>query len=284
MTGFIADIIVNLTLPSLVFLDANGNKITNQDPQFTAFMLLIVKFVYASIVYYIIKTSSASGIRLIAYVYFAIIGLSSIMTQVETLIFLGAFPALTTWQVGQFVLASSISGILFVPFAVLIYGRKKENNFYKDKPTFAVFKIFILSILYVGIYLFFGYFVAYRFDAVVDFYKNRTDLYSTTAFLTIQFIRGTFWVIFIMPLLNSINTYKKKVISSIFMYSLLPTIPLIIPNPVMPSLVRLGHFLEVSSSMALFGFLIAWVMNSEKISDQLSAILKWNKNATKAKI
>jgi hypothetical protein len=61
---------------------------------------------------------------------------------------------------------------------------------------------------------------------------------------------------------------KKQWIASTLLYSLLVGTQLMIPNPVMPDMVRLGHFLEVTSSMAVYGFLIAWVLYSWQIPEK----------------
>lgn len=262
--GFIADAGANLLLPPLELSGAQENQVSN----YTMLMLLLMRFFWAIAIFYAIRASTLGGLRLVLYLFIALFGLSSIMTQIETIVFLKSFPALSLAMVGQFVLAGFISAVIFTPVAVFVAGRKKTAGAILIFPKNLPVKILLLSLIYPAIYLFFGYFVAYRFDAVTEFYKNDPMVYSMPLLIFIQFIRGGLWVIFILPLMATIPEGKKQWIASTLLYSLLVGTQLMIPNPVMPDMVRLGHFLEVTSSMAVYGFLIAWVLYSWQIPEK----------------
>jgi len=51
----------------------------------------------------------------------------------------------------------------------------------------------------------------------------------------------------------------EKILACIFFYSVLPSIQLIIDNPLMPTEVRMAHLLEVATSHGLFGLLIGLI-------------------------
>ena len=109
-------------------------------------------------------------------------------------------------------------------------------------------------------------------------------VYSTSVLAGIQILRGGLWVIFALPLLATIPDKKKQIIGSSLLYSLLVGTQLIIPNPVMPDMVRLGHFLEVTSSMAVYGFCIAWVLYCWQVPAKLSRRMPEKTNAAKTTI
>ena len=151
VTGFLTDALANLILPPLTF--AGGFKVVyRHSPAYFAGMLFTMRFFWAIAIYYAISVSAAKGIRLMVITFLAIFGLSSIMTQIETIVFLKSFPAFSLQTVGQIALASFISGIFFTPVAVYIAGRKKQESISIIWPETLVIRILALSLIYPAIY------------------------------------------------------------------------------------------------------------------------------------
>ena len=79
-----------------------------------------------------------------------------------------------------------------------------------------------------------------------------------------QYMRGLLWMACLVPLFMGFTGSKRElVILSGLAMALLPTAQLAFANPLMPAVVSLGHFWEVSISTGIFGILCAWFLPEE---------------------
>lgn len=216
------------------------------------------------------------GLKLIGTTFIIFWGIQYFMTQIETLYFDSAIkmPLLDTMQV---VIMGAISIIISSLFAVLILGKSKkkctssddENTKNTVKVSFAKLlpNMAILAFCYAIIYFLFGYFVAWQFPALREYYTGSTTILNVFQHMAnqlksdpilplFQLLRGLLWSGLSVIIITSLNTkgWKTYIITGL-LFSILITSPLILPNAYMPAPVRLGHSFELFTSMFAFGIL-----------------------------
>lgn len=232
---------------------------------------------------YIIN-SKIPGLKLLGITFIIFWGIQYFMTQIETLYFDSAvkMPLLDTMKV---VIMGAISTIISSLFAVLILGKfKKKWTFSDDENTENTVKVSftkllpnmaILAVCYVIIYFLFGYFVAWQFPALREYYTGSTailnvfqhmgnQLKSDPILPLFQLFRGLLWSGLSVIIITSLNTkgWKTYIITGL-LFSILITSPLILPNAYMPAPVRLGHSFELFTSMFTFGILSIIIFKSK---------------------
>lgn len=258
LVGFVAMAVSALIVPQPGIVDA-----ARTTPDTAALpLLLVMRFVIALLVVFVVRASLVSGLRLTLYLFWVLFGLTSAVMQLETVIFIAAFPTITPADVGLLVLTNLVATVLFVPPAVLIMGRWRGPNAQQAPllPAGWPVKLLILGAIYPLIYFFFGFVVAWQFAAVREFYAETTITHNQLLLSVIQFGRGILWVLAGLPLFAMFATRRTTILASLLCYAVLTSIALILPNPLMPAAVRIPHLIEIGASMALFGLLVGIVM------------------------
>jgi hypothetical protein len=256
--GFITMAVASVITPRPEYLKSIPPSTSSQ----AAGMLLFIRFVLALIFVFIIENTRISGFRLMALLFWVFFGVTTFVMQLETIVFGSAFPMLSTMDVLRMAFTALVSEVLFVPLAVVVMGKWK-NNKYAMKPLFQknfLVRISPLAIIYPMLYFFFGFFVAWQSSAVREFYATSTITSAQPLLTFIQIGRGFLWVLAGLPLFVMFEKRLHAVIASILCYALFPSISLLLPNTLMPEAVRLTHFVEISLSMAIFGMAAGWWM------------------------
>jgi hypothetical protein len=262
LTGIITSMIASAITPQPEIV----RTFSSADASQSLIMMLLVRFVLAIIFVFLLELTQLRGIRLMGLLFWVVFGTTTFMTQLETLVFGSAFPALTTNDVYLLVFTALVGDLLFVPLSVLIMGKWKSNNI-SMVPLFEktnISRSALLAVIYPVLYFFFGYFVAWQSSAVREFYATTTITTAQPLLTLIQIGRGFLWVLAGLPLLVMFEKRAHKIIASVLCYGLFPSIGLIIPNPLMPGPVRMAHFVEITISMAIFGLLFSLLMTKKE--------------------
>ena len=202
-------------------------------------------------------------------------GAQVFMTQIETGYFLSAFPLLqNNFELHRLVLRGLITSALVTLLVTWLVG-----GFSKQVRPQAQFTVTNddavkagswLAVVYIVLYLLFGYYIAWQIAELRMFYNGSTELVSFFAqwghtFMdrleipVFQYFRGILWMLCLVPLFKGFSGKRIELtILSALALGLLPTMQLAFANPLMPSAVSLGHFWEVSISTGIFGALCAW--------------------------
>jgi len=230
-------------------------------------LLLVERLVVALIIAFILENTMVRGWKLTGYMLWAVFGISTFITQIETIIFGSAFPGLSVPDVLMLVLTAFVGTVMYVPLAILVMGKWKGKN-PESRPLFRkdyLHRVALIAAIYPAIYFFFGYFVAWQFEPVREFYANSTMIATTQPLLTfIQIGRGALWVVAALPLLVMFDKRWQTITAIAVSFSLLPSIVLILDNPLMPAAVAHAHLIEMASSMLLFGAVTGWIMTGVK--------------------
>lgn len=237
-------------------------------PDASAFGALLLHLLINSFfIIYLLKRLSLKGIRLIAVTALSVYGLQIFMTQIETWIFIKAFPQITP-QLLTNIFASNLINIVVVTVAGYFLWKPASSIDNKEKMKIEFrdkrWKIVVLSVFYMILYFTFGYIVPWQLEEARQFYQSSTTSIGNTPLAFIQIVRGAMWVLFCLPVLFNLKGGKiEKFVIITLMMALLPTILLLMPNPFMPVTIRMAHFAETFMSNGILGACIVWLMTSK---------------------
>ena len=264
--------VVNAILPFSQDFKELGSS---EDPMGLLYMLISSAWTCFAI-YFIIKNTSYSGVKLFLNVLFVMFFIQYFMTQIETLFFGSAFTALSIMDIILIMFAGLLPLLGVVPLMVKLFSNKnvvfeKINLCIKD----IIVKMGIIGIIYLCVYMIFGYFVAWQFEELRLFYTGSTEKLSffgqmmnniktNPVIIPFQILRGILFGLAIIPIRNMINNSKNVFIISVCLIYLCTAIILIIPNVLFPDIVRIAHLIEMFSSMLLFGFIVGIILWNAK--------------------
>ena len=237
--------------------------------------MLLNGLVNAVILVWAGRRSSYKGLTLWGQLLVLSFGAQVFMTQIETGYFLSAFPLLQgNFELYRLILRGLLTSALVTLLVTLLVG-----GFSKQTRPPAQFTVTNddavkagawLAVIYILLYMLFGYYVAWQVSELRLFYSGSTELVSFFAqwgntFMdrpeipAFQYFRGVLWMLCLIPLFKGFSGKRiELVILSALALALLPTMQMAFANPLMPAGVSLGHFWEVSISTGIFGALCAW--------------------------
>jgi hypothetical protein len=238
--------------------------------------------VNALILVWVARRSSFKGLALIGQLFVLSFGAQVFMAQIETAYFISAFPLLNNnFQLYILILRGFITSLLFSLLVTWIIGGFSKNpcpqTAFMTTSDIAVRHGSWLPVVYLALYLLFGYFVAWRVQEVRLFYGGPVELngplqqwgltlMTKPEFPAFQYFRGVMWMLCLVPLFMGFSGKRIELVAlSALALALLPTAALAFANPLMPASVSLAHFWEVSISTGIFGALCAWFVPKRMI-------------------
>ena len=213
-----------------------------------------------------LSVQTLKGAMMLALILF---GLENVLTQVESIWFRSAFPALSNRNLTLILTSSLLEKLIAIPIAVWLLRKRTAAP---GQPTWADLlqvagsrKWPMLPVIYVVIYFFFGYFIAWQSPSLRQFYTGHTRLDGLLThmlrvdpwLILFQYGRGLVWL-FLASLLGNLFVGRSRAyrLSLILIGGgLIPT-ALLLPNPLMPELVRYSHLVELVLSNSLWCWLI----------------------------
>ena len=221
-----------------------------------------------------------TGWRLSAALFVVYFGTVTVVTQIESLIYLddkmpGDLVA-GLFAMGFFVAAA------FSPICVLVLGRWRAapGSEVVAQPALNLgrygWRIAISGLVFLGLYYLFGYYIAWQ-DPELRAYYGGTDpgsflaqmrgvIRSTPWMIPAQFARGLMYVglgILVMRAMRDSRWHAGLAIAMLFAA---PALYLLMPNPVMPDFPRMTHLVETLPYQFLFGWFLAWFLHRNQVS------------------
>jgi hypothetical protein len=221
------------------------------------------------------RRSSFKGLALTGQLFVLSFGAQVFMTQIETGYFLSAFPLLhNNFELYVLILRGFITSLLFSLLVTWMAGgfskKPRPQAAFTTTTDISLRQNAWLPVVYIALYMLFGYFVAWEVRELRLFYGGPAELngffeqwglslMQRPELPTFQYFRGVLWMLCLVPLFLGFSGKRAElVILSGLALALLPTAQLAFANPLMPAAVSLGHFWEVSISTGIFGALCAW--------------------------
>jgi hypothetical protein len=197
------------------------------------------------------------------------------MSQIETAWFNDSLkmPVNTILMI---VTGGAIMSVLFSLSATWITGKSKRSD---QTPTALqipglkslIKPVAILAIIiWPMVYFLAGYFIAWQFADIRAYYSGSTSIDPLYVMMKenvisglyfFQIFRGLLWVLIaMMVFISTTGTWIRKGMIMGLLLSCLGSSQLLLPNPIMPEMVRMGHLLETSTSNFIWGFILSWFL------------------------
>jgi hypothetical protein len=268
------------TVYTVLFMAANGialytlqfKELGASSGPMALFYLFISSAWVCFTIYFLIKHSHYSGKRLFANIVCIMFFIQFFMTQIETLFFGNAFTALSTMDIILIMLAGLPPLLGATAIEVRFFQNKTadyEQNKINIKDT--LIKLGIIGVIYLCVYMLFGYFVAWQFEELRLFYTGSNEKLSFWGQMTnnirtnpiiipFQIVRGILFGAAIVFVKRMLKTNKIVFIISVCLIYLCVAVSLIIPNVLFPDTVRIAHLIELTTSMLLFGIIVGHIL------------------------
>lgn len=255
-------------LASGLFATGTTPPLTSEQEAMTLPGLLVVALVHTLIIVQLIRMSAWHGWRLSLVLMLGFYGVTTFMSQNESLWFASALGIPYEVIPGFFV--SHIPVVLiFMPLAVWVLGRWTGDE---HSPSFDLvmplqewlWKLALIALAYLVLYFGFGFFIAWQNPELQQMYRHPEGQWAFRQELLIpwQIFRGVLWGLLVVLMLRMLRGSFWTVAVMIGIYLALPmNIYHILPNPYMPIPgVRLSHFIETASSNFIFGLVICRIL------------------------
>lgn len=219
----------------------------------------------------LIKCSRWNGWCLMLAVVVILFGTQTFMSQIEALIYLGnKMPeglVVGLFQMGLFVAA------VFSPVAILVLGRWKRAPVSESTDRNRLnlgrggWRTLVSGLIFLCLYYLFGYYIAWQ-DADLRTYYGGTDpgsflaqmqsvVDATPWMLPMQYLRGMLWVGLGLLIIKSMRgPWWYAGLATALLFSV-PSLYLLLPNPVMPDFPRITHLVETLPYLFFFGWFLA---------------------------
>lgn len=237
------------------------------------FMMFVVCLMNSFVILYFIYHTRLYGWKLAFILFLVTFGIQSFMAQIETLWFNESLK-LPINGILAIVTGGAIMNLITAIVAVWLTGKykaKQASEYKKMKIALVPFlaRILLFSvIIWPLVYFIAGYFIAWQFAEVRLFYSGSAEMDSLYSMMKenfasglyfFQVFRGVLWILIALFVFNSIkgSMIHKGIILGLLL-AFLGSSGLLIPNPVMPFMVRMGHLLETATSSFLWGLVLAW--------------------------
>jgi len=228
------------------------------------FLLWIMGFLQSLVLGYPVMRTSWSGWKLIGTVFLIYFGITTFMTQIETVVFLQYLVDIVpTEDTFNLFFNGAVTAAILAPITVVIHGKyfySEEGIEQSAKIVMNtrkwIVKLALVALIYVIIYIFFGalvfkplagaafdeYYAGLQMPAwIFPFQLIRGILFAFLAFPVIRMIKGSFWE----------TGWTVSLLYSVLLASLL------LPhNEFMPATIRFPHMIELFTSMFLFGWIV----------------------------
>lgn len=232
--------------------------------------LLAGSLIQAAVWTYVILRSSWTGWKLILTVLVVFFGVNTLMPQIETVYFVTRLPP---GMLPRLFLAGFIVAAVFAPLAVLILGKARTRTIEHSRPRSIgrlPVKLVLIVVAYVLIYFTFGYFIAWKNEAVRVYYGGNDSgnflvhlghlLRAEPLLFVLQAVRALLWTAIAVPVIKMMRGDWWEAGLAVALVFAVMTSQLLLPNPLMPAEVRMAHLLETSTSNFLFGWLVVAIL------------------------
>jgi hypothetical protein len=235
--------------------------------------LLAVSVVNTLVLAYVILRSRWAGWKLTLAIFFVFYGVTTVMSQIETAFFVTRLPP---GMLPRLFLSGAIIAALFSPLAVWILGKKTPNSSESRRNRLDmsirqwISKLSLIVISYVLLYFTFGYFIAWKSEAVRAYYGGRDPgsflaqmsnvLRDTPLLLPLQVVRALLWTAIAVPVIRMMKGQWWEAALAVALLFSVTNSQLLLPNPLMPEEVRMVHLLETATSNFIFGWLLVVVL------------------------
>jgi magnesium-transporting ATPase (P-type) len=255
----------------LPVIEPPGDAVQQPAPLSLVFVIFFLQALAISIP---VLWSRWTGWRLAAAIFVVYFGTVTVVTQIESLVYLGdKMPA--ELLAGLLAMGCFVA-VVFAPLCVLILGRWKSRAAIDDEQAPVLnlgrwgWRVAVAGLVFLCLYYLFGYYVAWQ-DPELRAYYGGTDPGSFLAqmksvardtpwMIPLQYVRGSLYVGLGLLVIVTMRGPWWRAGLAMAMLLAVPTLYLLLPNPVMPDFPRITHLVETLPYQFLFGWFLAWFL------------------------
>ena len=254
-------------------------------------LLLLSSALNTAVIMYFIHNSIIKGWKLVGILFLITFGIQYFMSQIETVWFNDSLN-LPMNGILAIVTGGAIMSLFFALAATWLTGSFKDKKEYGrgtlkvELVPMLILVTLLAVIIWPLVYFMAGYLIAWQFTEVRLFYSGTAAMASFFSIMQenvisglyyFQIFRGVLWVLIAyLVLVSTEGTMLRKGLTLGLLLSLLGSSQLLLPNPIMPYMVRMGHLVETATSSFLWGFILAW--SFEKFTTIISSNKKTGMN------
>ena len=210
--------------------------------------------------------STLYGIGMSAGVFVVFLMCMTVMPQSETFFFL---PESTGIIRIALVMGLVVCGLFSLAAVPILSRWKSPESLVDSRPRPGIrsdgvaWRLAVCALVYVALYLVFGYFVAwqnpelrslYGGGQLSGFFEHIGSRTVATRVIPFQLARGIVWTLLCLFMMHVlVGSRVSQAIVSALMLSIVMNSQLLIPNPLMSQSVRMSHLFETATSNFLFG-------------------------------
>ena len=225
----------------------------------------LIALLYSAVIAYPVIRSRWAGWRLVAAVFIAFYGITTVLNMIEVAVFMPHVISVAT--IARISVMHAIEAAVAAPAAVWLFHRWSETpggevaNRRLDMPWQRwVWKLALVAVTYVFLYLLFGAMVAWQVPAVREFYSDAV-IPSAGTIISLQLFRAMIWVAIAAPVIRLMKgPWWETALAVALLFAVLMNAGLLAPNPFMPGVVRMTHLVETASSNFIFGWCLVWLL------------------------
>jgi hypothetical protein len=255
--------------------DSLANQQVPQMPENFLGSFLVFTLCVGGTLSYLILRSRWHGWMLVGAIFVGMYGISTVAIQVESIAFLSN--KLPPGMIRALFVQGAIAAALFAPLAVLALGKWRAASLRASMSPAAPLKlasmlvrVAILVVAFVFLYMFFGYYVAWRNPELQRFYGGpelatfwaalRHNWISSRWIYALAVFRALLHIACLYPLVRMLHTSRRESALVAALFLACWTTVLLLPNPLMPASVARSHFWETLGFNLVFGALAGWLL------------------------
>jgi hypothetical protein len=226
---------------------------------------------------YPVLRSRLYGWRLVFTMALLYFGTVTFMSQVESLVYLRQ--KMPEGMLAGLFAMGLFNAVVFAPVLVSVLGAWRprapetrapaSSGRAQGSPGAWLWRALVGAAVYLALYYAFGYFVAWRNPVVRDYYGG-TDPGSFLAqvaslaretpwMMPLQFARGLLWVGLALLVVRTMRgAWWEAGLATALLFAV-PSLYLLLPNPLMPEAVRIAHLVKTTPYQFAFGWFVAWL-------------------------
>ena len=252
-----------------------GNQQVPQIPENFLRSFLIFTLCAGGILSYLILRARWHGWMLVGAIFVSMYGISTVASQLDSVALLSN--KLPQGMIRAIFVQGAIAAALFAPLAVLALGKWRAASLRAPmspavplKLTSILLRLAILVAAFVFLYMFFGYYVAWRNPELQRFYAGpelatfwaalRHNWTSSRSIYALAAFRALLYIACLYPLVRMLHTSRRESALAAALFSACWTTVLLLPNPLMPASVARSHFWETLGFSLVFGALAGWLL------------------------
>lgn len=236
---------------------------------------------------YLILRSRWHGWVLAGAIFVSMYGSATVGSQVETVAFLS--DKLPPGMIRAIFVQGAIAAALFAPLAVLVLGKWRGASLgaasvragsfgvwvarspaAQRKPGAMLLRVAILVAAFVFLYMFFGYYVAWRNPELRSFYGGpehasfweawKYNWASSPWIYALAALCALLYIACLYPIVRMLHASRWESALAAALFLTCWTTILLLPNPLMPASVARSHFWETLGFSLVFGALAGWLL------------------------